>query len=91
MWSQASETSCAFKWKIVSYPFIVYCFNSVISQLEALLKRPKFPNKCEHWRNRKVSDNVYGDIYGGQGWKDFLTFKGKDFLKSPRSMAFYLV
>lgn len=27
----------------MSCPFKVYCFNSVISQLEALLKRPKFP------------------------------------------------
>ena len=72
------------------YPFKVYCFNSVINQVEALLKRPNFAQKCEHWRERDILDGVYSDIYDGQVWKDFLTFKGKDFLKSPRSLAFGL-
>ena len=32
------------------YPFKVYCFNSVINQIEGLLKRPNIAEKCEHWR-----------------------------------------
>ena len=72
------------------YPFKVYCFNSVINQLEAMLKKPYFAEKCEHWRNRNISNGIYSDIYDGKIWNDFLTFKGKDFLKMPRSLAFGL-
>ena len=72
------------------YPFKVYCFSSVINQIEGLLKRPNVAEKCEHWRQRDVTDDVYSDVYDGQVWKDFMTFSGKDFLKSPRSLAFAL-
>ena len=36
------------------YPFKVYCFNSAINQVESLLKRPNFAQKCEQWRVRVV-------------------------------------
>lgn len=72
------------------YPFKVYYFNSVMNQLEAMLKRPNFAEKCEHWRNRNISNGIYSDIYDGKVWNDFLTFEGKDFLKMPRSLAFGL-
>ena len=55
-----------------------------------MLKRPHFADKCEHWRQREVTNGVISDIYDGKVWKDFLTFKGQDFLKSPRSLAFCL-
>lgn len=72
------------------YPFKVYCFNSVINQVESLLKRPNFAQKCEQWRERDCEDGVYSDVYDGKVWKDFMTFNGKDFLNSPRSLAFAL-
>ena len=72
------------------YPLKVYCFNIVINQIEAMLKKPSFPEKCKLWHQRKVSDGVYGDVYNGQVWKDFLTFNGKDFLNASRSLAFAL-
>ena len=53
-----------------------------------MLKRPDLPEKCELWRQRKVNDGFYGDVYDGQVWKDFLTVNGKDFLNAPRSLAF---
>ena len=76
--------------KACFYPFKVYCFNSVINQLEAMLKRPNFAQKCEHWRERNVTDGIYSDVYDGQVWKDFMTYNGKDFLKLPRSLGFAL-
>ena len=63
---------------------------TVINQLEAMLKRPNFAEKCEHWSNRNISNGIYSDIYDGKVWNDFLTFKGKDFLKMPRSLTFGL-
>ena len=44
------------------YPFKVYCVNSVINQLETLLKRPNFADKCEHWRQRELTNGVISDI-----------------------------
>jgi len=76
--------------KTCFYPFTMYCFNSVINQLEAMLKRPNFAQKCEHWRERNVTDGLYSDVYDGQVWKDFMTYNGKDFLKLPRSLGFAL-
>lgn len=72
------------------YPLKVYCFNSIINQIEAMLKRPNLPEKCKLWCQRKVNDGFYGDVYDGQVWKDFLTVNGKDFLNAPRSLAFAL-
>ena len=72
------------------YPYKVYCFNSVINQIEAMLKRPNFAEKCEQWRQRKVNDGFYSDVYDGQVWKDFLRYNGRDFLNAPRSLAFAL-
>ena len=62
----------------------------MVNQLETLLKRPNFADKCEHWRQREVRNGVFSDIYDGQVWKDFLTFNGQDFLNLPRSLAFGL-
>ena len=50
-----------------------------------LVKRPNFADKCEHWRQREVTNGVISEVRN-----DFLTFKGQDFLKSPRSLAFSL-
>ena len=44
------------------YPFKVYCFNSIINQIEAMLKRPGFAEKCELWRERKANDGFYSDV-----------------------------
>lgn len=70
------------------YPFKVYCCNSVINQTEPLLKRPAFPDKCEHWRQREKVDGIYADVYDGKVWQDFLEYKGKNFLNEERSLAF---
>ena len=74
--------------KVCFYPFKVYCFNSVIEQLEQLLKRPGVPEMCEQWHEHQVEENIVADVYDGSIWSDFLTYKGDDFLNTPRSLAF---
>ena len=74
--------------KVCFYPHKLYCFNSVIDQVEGLLKRPGVPEMCEQWRERQVDDNIVADVYDGKIWKDFLQYKGKDFLNAPRNLAF---
>ena len=74
--------------KVCFYPHKLYCFNSVIDQIEGLLKRPGVPEICEQWREREVEDNIMADIYDGSIWRDFLKYKGNDFLNAPRNLAF---
>ena len=42
--------------KVCFYPNKLYCFNSVIGQLEGVLKRPGVPEMCEQWRDRQVPE-----------------------------------
>lgn len=74
--------------KVYFYPHKLYCVSSIINQVESLLKRPGIPEMCEQWRLRNVEEGVMAGIYDGQIWKDFLCYKGKDFLNSPRNLAF---
>ena len=74
--------------KVCFYPHKVYCFNSIIDQVENLLKRPGVPEMCKQWRERTVEENILADVYDGQIWKDFLKYKGKDYLNAPRNLAF---
>ena len=43
--------------KLCFYPYKLYCFNSVIDQVETLLKKPGVPEMCEQWRERNVEEN----------------------------------
>ena len=74
--------------KVCFYPHKLYCFNSIIDQIEGLLKRPGVPEMCEQWREREAEDNIMADIYDGSIWRDFLKYKGNDFLNAPRNLAF---
>ena len=74
--------------KVCFYPHKIYCFNSLIDQVEGLLKRPGVPEMCEQWRERQVDDNIVADVYDGSIWRDFLKYKGTDFLNAPRNLAF---
>lgn len=67
--------------KQLFYPFKIYCFNSIINQLESILKRPGIPELCEKWRKRQLDLDVMADIYDGQIWKDFQVVQGKDFFE----------
>ena len=70
------------------YPYKLYCFNSVINQLEAMLTRSGVPEMCEQWRERSSEDDLMADVYDGLIWKDFLKYGDSDFLSAPRNIAF---
>lgn len=73
--------------KTVFYPYKIYCFNSIIDQLDSILKRPGITDLCERWRNRTVRSGFMADIFDGQVWKDFQTVNGKDFLRKRNNIA----
>ena len=65
-------------------------YNSLINELENLLQQKEFPESCEKWRDQGERTDVLTDVYSGQIWRDFQTYKGKDFLKSPRNYGLRL-
>ena len=74
--------------KTCFYPFKLYCFNSVINELEAILTRPGVPEMCEQWRECSSEDDLMADVYDGLIWKDVLKYGDSDFLSAPRNLAF---
>ena len=70
------------------YPFLVYCYLGIEKSLQPLLLMSKFHVECELWRNRSVQPNVLRDVYDGNVWKEFQSFRGVPFLSS--SLAFGL-
>ena len=68
----------------VFYPLKVYCYNSIVNQIEQLLQWPGFPHKCEEWRTRETQDNVLYDVFDGQIWKSFKWNDGNLFFGQER-------
>ena len=61
------------------YPLKVYCWKSIISQLESILQRTGIPELCEQWRTRQVEESVLRDVYDGEVWKNFKWKDGSHF------------
>ena len=61
------------------YPLKVYCWKSIISQLESILQRTGIPELCEQWRTRQVEESVLSDVYDGEVWKNFKWKDGSHF------------
>ena len=85
-----SERECgsALERKVIVGSGKVYFYPHKLDQVEEFLKRPGVPEMCEQWRERQLEDDIIADIYDGSIRKDFLKFKGDNFLNAPRNLAF---
>jgi len=72
------------------YPLKCYCYNSVRDSLQSLLQNNNLINECEMWRDRTIPDGMLADVYDGQVWKDFQTYKGRPFLSMPHNIGLLL-
>lgn len=73
------------------YPFSVFPSACLVSSMQCLLSRPGFFEHCQEWRHEFVHNCSHlCDIYCGQVWKDFQSYKGQPFLSAPNSIAFML-
>lgn len=72
------------------YPRQMYCYNSLIEFFKGKLLQPGFVHRCETWRNRTTQEGVFGDVYDGQVWKDFMNPDGTPFLSVPYNFALSL-
>ena len=75
--------------KVSLQPRLVFCYMSVIRSLQELIKRKGFQESCESWRERE-SSYIYGDIYDGQVWQDFLHPDDIPFLSVAHNYALQL-
>ena len=66
------------------YPLKVYCWKSIISQLESILERTGIPELCEEWRTRLVDEDILADVYDGDVWKNFKWKDESSFFNSER-------
>ena len=76
--------------KKILYPRLIYCYKSVIDSLKEMLKRPGFLELCEEWRQIVCDSQTYNDVYDGQIWKDFQSWKGVPFLSIPFNFGLHL-
>lgn len=90
MWNSTSEESDLEQWKknVSAQINNTVLTASFIIKVESLLQRPGLTEMSEQWRKRRVEDDVMADVYDGQIWKDFLKYKGTDFLNAPREERF---
>lgn len=76
------------KYKLV--PFKIYAYNSLKSSLAKLFGRPGFSQKCESWRARPKSPNVFTDVYDGLVWEQFQVVNNRPFLQVPNNLCLIL-
>ena len=76
------------KYKLI--PRKVYMYQSVICSLKSLCKHKGFLEKCENWRYRQAKDDMMGDVYDGNLWKDLQTIQNRPFLSLPNNLCLAL-
>ena len=68
-------------------PKHIYCYQPLSKSLDSILSRLGILDKCNEWRNRRATPNVYSDIYDGSVWKRYVT---NGFLRDQTSLALQL-
>lgn len=73
------------------YPMKVYCYNSLISGIENVLKHKEIKEVWQHWRDWETETELLRDVYDGRVWKNFMSFNGVPFLSEFASIGFGLM
>ena len=47
-----------------------FFYNSVINDLQRLISKKKFLQKCDQWKKRTVTRGTYADVYDGAIWQE---------------------
>lgn len=71
------------------YPHAVFCFESLITSLQALVLRTGFMEQCESTRNAFATTGM-SDVYDGSLWKEFLTVDDCPFLSECNNYGLLL-
>ena len=61
-------------------PVLTYPCVDVETALNTILRRPGVDLSLDHWKARQFPKGTYGDLYEGELWRDFQTWKGEEFL-----------
>ena len=57
------------------YPRMTYCYLGLRVSLERLLLRPDFYKHSELWRYQEKHENMMEDMYDGEMWANFQSYK----------------
>lgn len=68
------------------YALHLYVSKRLHDAIQRILLRDNIHVKMEAWRNRRVPDDFYADVYDGRVWKSFMD----KLLKHKRSLAFMI-
>ena len=73
-------------------PKKLFVYHNLVKALEALVMKPKFLQKCEHWRERafKLPPEILADIYEGRVWKSLNFVEHRPFLALPNNLCLAL-
>ena len=66
------------------YPLKSYCYYPLVRSLTNVLNQADL---LEHWRSRNIPNNVLADVYDGKVWREFLNYKGKEFLSKKYNLG----
>ena len=47
-----------------------------------------FIERCEHWREREGTVDIFEDVYDESDWRDVQIVNGRDFLSQPHSWPY---
>ena len=72
------------------YPHRVYCFSNLVSDLQALVRRPGFVEQCESTRSAVAGLGLLSDVYDGSIWKDFVSIDDTPFLSQCNNYGLLL-
>ena len=64
-----------------------YPYMSIIQSLQQLLQDPVTQKKCDHWKARTSTENVFSDVYDGKIWKEFLFVDNLPFLSGENTFG----
>ena len=64
-------------------PMRSYPYKPLKQSIAQLVKREGFLECCEKWRERKIPQDYFGDVYDGSIWKHFNTPVFQNFLSFP--------
>ena len=69
-------------------PKKAFCYLSLKKSISYLFQQEVFLKAIQLWRQRKVPDEVMGDVYDGHIWHTFKDLDGNKYVEAPYNLMF---
>ena len=71
-------------------PIKVFCYQSLKKSIALLFQQEHFVKSIQLWRERRVPEDIMGDVYDGKLWHTFSDNNGKRFTDEPYNLMVFL-